>query len=188
MTQTPARETPSARPSRPSVVPADGFDVLDEAHRAVVAHLGLLAELIERLDRHGVDDRASELARDIAAFFNGHARDHHAEEERRVFPGLLADGSEELVQHVRRLQQDHGWLEEDWLELAPQLDAVANGYNGYDLALLQHALPVFTELYREHIALEESLIYPEAKRRLAAEQAAARQRRGETLPTGTSPA
>ncbi|WP_119352561.1 hemerythrin domain-containing protein [Azohydromonas sediminis] len=187
MTPSPARPSASPRPPRPRVVPDDDFDVLDEAHRAVVAHLGLLAELIERLGRHGVDDRASELARDIAAFFNGHARDHHAEEERRVFPALLADGSDELVKHVRRLQQDHGWLEEDWLELAPQLDAVANGYNGYDLALLQHALPVFTELYREHIALEESLIYPEAKRRLAAEQAAARHRRGEMPPTGTSP-
>jgi hemerythrin-like domain-containing protein len=87
---------------------------------------------------------------------------------------------------VRRLQQDHGWLEEDWLELAPQLEAVANGYNWYDLAMLQHALPIFTELYREHIALEESLIYPEAKRRRAAEQDAARRRRGEP-PPGAAP-
>jgi hemerythrin-like domain-containing protein len=178
MTQTPARSIKAARPPRPTLVPQDAFEVLDEAHRAVMEHLGLLAELIERLDREGIDARASELARDIGAFFNGHAREHHAEEERRVFPGLLADGPPELVQHVRRLQQDHGWLEEDWLELAPQLEAVANGYNWYDLAMLQHALPIFTELYREHIALEESLIYPEAKRRRAAEEAGTRERLG----------
>ncbi len=178
MSQTPARSIKATRPQRPTLVPPDGFEVLDEAHRAVMEQLGLLAELIERLDREGIDARASELARGIGAFFNGHAREHHAEEERRVFPGLLADGAPELVQHVRRLQQDHGWLEEDWLELAPQLEAVANGYNWYDLAMLQHALPIFTELYREHIALEESLIYPEAKRRRAAEQAGARERLG----------
>jgi hypothetical protein len=85
-----------------------------------------------------------------------------------VFPGLLASGDAELVQHVRRLQQDHGWLEEDWLELAPQLEAIGQGYNWYDLAMLRHALPVFTALYVDHIGLEESLIYPEAKRRQAA--------------------
>jgi hemerythrin-like domain-containing protein len=159
------------------MVPGDSFDVLDATHRDVLVQIGLLGELIEHLDRHGVDERARELARDIGAFFNGHARQHHADEEARVFPGLLASDDAELVQHVRRLQQDHGWLEEDWRELAPPLEAIANGYSWYDLDMLRHALPVFTELYREHIALEESLIYPEAKRRHAAMAAAERERR-----------
>ena len=42
--------------------------------------------------------------------------------------------------------------------------------------MLRAALPVFTELYREHIALEESLIYPEARRRQAALDAGAQAR------------
>ena len=63
-----------------------------------------------------------------------------------------------------RLQQDHGWLEEDWLELEPMLQAVAQGYSWYDLDMLRQATTVFTELYLDHIDLEESLIYPEAKR------------------------
>jgi hemerythrin-like domain-containing protein len=163
-----------SRPSRPSVVPSDGFEMLDQTHRDVMDQLGQLAELIEHLDRHGVDARARELARSIGEFFSGHARQHHAEEELRVFPALLADGSADLVQHVRRLQQDHGWLEEDWLELAPPLEAIASGYTWYDLDVLRHALPVFTELYREHIALEETVVYPEAKRRQAARAAAER--------------
>jgi len=165
-------DTGAARRPRPAAAPpADDFEVLDEAHRAVIEQLGLLGELIEHLDRQGIDAQAGALARRIIAFFDTHAREHHAEEERRVFPALLADGSPELVQQVRRLQQDHGWLEEDWLALSPQLGAVAAGYNGYDLDLLRAALPVFTALYREHIALEESLIYPEARRRRALEQA-----------------
>ena len=77
------------------------------------------------------------------------------------------------MQHVRRLQQGHGWLEEDWLQLAPQIEAIANGYNWYDLTMLRNALPVFTALYHEHIGLEESLIYPEAKRHQQALQQAA---------------
>jgi hypothetical protein len=37
---------------------------------------------------------------------------------------------------------------------------------------------VFTALYHDHIALEESLIYPEAKRRQLVAQAAANTRTG----------
>ena len=36
-----------------------------------------------------------------------------------------------------------------------------------DIDLLRAAIPVFTELYLDHIDLEESLIYPEAKRVLS---------------------
>jgi hemerythrin-like domain-containing protein len=84
-----------------------------------------------------------------------------------VFPSLLASADAEMVQHVHRLQQDHGWLEEDWLELQPQLRAVVEGYNWYDLDFLRAAVPVFTDLYRDHIALEENIVYPESRRRQA---------------------
>jgi hypothetical protein len=77
---------------------------------------------------------------------------------------------------VLRLQQDHGWLEEDWLELEPQLQAVAHGYSWYDIDSLRHGVGVFTALYHDHIALEESLIYPEAKAHMAAEAASQTQR------------
>ena len=36
--------------------------------------------------------------------------------------------------------------------------------------MLRAALPVFTTLYQEHIALEESLVYPAAKRHAQALQ------------------
>ena len=153
------------RPSRPAVAPLPTFDALDRTHHEVMRTLAELASLIQRLDRVGVDDVGRALARQICAFFDATARAHHAAEEQVVFPSLLASGDAELVQHVRRLQQDHGWLEEDWLELSPQLRAVAEGYNWYDLDVLRAGIPIFTELYRDHIALEESIVYPEARRR-----------------------
>ena len=82
------------------------------------------------------------------------------------------------MQHVQRLQQGHGWLEEDWIELSTHIEAIANGYSWYDLTMLQHALPIFTALYHDHIALEESMIYPEARRRAALAQQAASSRTG----------
>ena len=149
--------------------------------QALVQGLGVLlgqpdhvahAQLLEHLAEHGVDARARQEARRICKFFAAQARQHHADEETLVFPALVRKGDPELVQHVLRLQQDHGWLEEDWLELSPQLQAVAEGYSWYELDGLRHGVGVFTALYHEHIALEESLIYPEAKRRQQVAQAA----------------
>ena len=68
------------------------------------------------------------------------------------------------MQHVERLQQDHGWIEEDWRVLKPQIEAIVAGYNWYDLAMLREAVPIFTALYQEHIALEEQVVYPAARR------------------------
>ena len=97
-----ARPARPPRPSRSELVQPEGFEMLDQTHRDVMVQLSRLGELIDHLDREGVDERARELARSIADFFNGHARQHHAEEEARVFPGLLGSGDAELVGHVRR--------------------------------------------------------------------------------------
>ena len=81
-----------------------------------------------------------------------------------MFPHLLARADAELAQHIRRLQQDHGWLEQDWLELAPNLMAIAEGHAGWNIDDLRHAVRVFRALYMEHIALEEAQVYPAARR------------------------
>jgi hemerythrin-like domain-containing protein len=143
------------------------FEVLDACHKQIVSALGRMQDLLAHLEAHGVDATAQGLARDILTFFNETARQHHLDEEKHVFPALLHSGDDTLVRHVLHLQQDHGWIEEDWLELAPQFEAMAAGYSWYNIDQLNHALPVFAALYHDHMALEESLAYPEAKARIA---------------------
>lgn len=151
-------------------VPAtvDGFDVLDACHRQTLFALGKLAALITRLQSRGIDQEARSMASDIVTHFSTTARDHHADEERHVFPALLADDDPAVVAAVRRLQQDHGWLEEDWKELLPQLQAVADGQTGLELERLREGAEIFIALCHDHIALEESCIYPQARARLGA--------------------
>ncbi|MEK8026287.1 hemerythrin domain-containing protein [Pseudaquabacterium rugosum] len=161
-----------ARPSRPPVPALPALDQLDRTHRQMLQTLEQLGQLVEHLDAHGVDATARATARTICAFFAEHARRHHADEETLVFPLLIARQDPGLTQHVLRLQQDHGWLEEDWLELAPQLQAVGEGYSWYEIDGLRHGVGVFTALYQEHIALEESMIYPAARREADAQAAA----------------
>jgi len=166
----------AARPRRSAVPALPPLEALDQTHRQMLQVLHALKGLIERLDELGIDPQARAEAKKICAFFAGTARQHHADEETLVFPALVRTADAALIQHVLRLQQDHGWLEEDWLELAPQLQAVAEGYSWYELDTLRAGVDVFIALYHDHIALEESLIYPEAKRQLGAEAASRDQR------------
>jgi len=161
------------RPARSPAPPLPPLDALDRDHARMLQMLQRLETLIAHLDTIGADTTAQESAREIMEFFAGGARAHHDNEERHVFPELVATGNADLVQHVQRLQQDHRWLEQDWIELEPQIEAIARGYSWYDTEMLRQALPVFNTLYHEHIALEESLIYPEARRRRQLRQAAA---------------
>ena len=174
------------RPRAPrSPAPAlQPLDKLDRTHRKMVEVLVNLTELVNHLEDHGVDASARQSAKAICKFFADNARQHHADEETLVFPALIRKGDKGMIQHVLRLQQDHGWLEEDWLELAPQLQAVAQGYSWYELDSLRHAVGVFVALYHEHIALEESLIYPEARAHMAEEASCRAQRLAATGSSG----
>lgn len=172
----PASTTVSAkRAARPARSPAPALpplEELDRMHREMVDVLVKLEQLPDAIERDGDAPAIRQAAREVVQFFAQGAQKHHQDEERLVFPGLLDSGDVEMVQHVRRLQQDHGWLEEDWIELAPLLEAVALGSGSTDTVVLRHIVDVFGTLYREHLALEESVVYP-AARRLRARQAEA---------------
>jgi hemerythrin-like domain-containing protein len=153
----------SSRPVRspgPAVPPIES---LQSTHHELLLALDQLTRLLRDIDEQGATPELRAIAHSLTRFLDETGRSHHAQEERSIFPALLASGDVELVQHVRRLQQDHGWLEEDWLELGPQLDALAHGIGGVDLASMAAAAEVFSALYREHIALEENVVYPEAR-------------------------
>ena len=155
----------------------DRFKALDTCHRQIHEHLEQLTELLQRLETESDSKHCRQKAKTIEAFFSETARDHHAEEERNVFPNLLNSDNAELVQAVMTLKQDHGWIEQNWLELAPMLRAIAQGEDWVEISELKHYVEVYLTLCHDHIVLEESLIYPEAKALYAKELAgrAARQ-------------
>ncbi len=145
-------------------MPPISFDALDACHQQTLVHLHALAELIAHVQAHGFDAHARKEAKAVETFFSHTSRKHHADEERSVFPPLLDSPDPMLVQAVRTLQQDHGWIEENWIILSPQLSAIAEGSSWLDADEFQHTAAVFLALCTEHIELEESLIYPEAKK------------------------
>lgn len=164
---TPLSSPTAASSSTPISLTAQPFDMLDTCHQQIVSNLQLMGDLVAHLQEHGVDGKAQTMARAIFLFFMNTAHQHHIDEEKHIFPALINSGDDTLIRHTLRLQQDHGWIEEDWLELAPQFESIAAGYNWFNLELLAHAVPVFQALYQDHMALEETMIYPEAKARIA---------------------
>ena len=143
------------------------FDFLDKTHQEIQQHIRQLHQLVDAIESDGLNQTNREKARRVLNYFNGEARQHHLDEEKHIFPALLASQDADVVQATEHLVQDHGWLEENWLQIAPSLEAAANGNLWFDPVELRHALDVFEALYLDHILLEESIAYPQARQRLA---------------------
>jgi hemerythrin-like domain-containing protein len=155
---------------RPSPAPAqpfqDAFEPLDDFHRGTLRMLAEFERLVDRIDLVGIDSHAQATATIIDRYFSGDLKQHHLDEEENVFP-LLADSADpQTVQAVARLKQDHAWLRADWRVLSPLVKAVAAGLTWVDVDVLRDGTTVFGTLARDHIALEESLIYPQARIRM----------------------
>jgi hemerythrin-like domain-containing protein len=143
------------------------YDALDACHRKTVALLRELTKVSQALEDDALDTAVRQQASQIDRFFSVTSPLHHEEEENTVFPALLASGDAELVQAVLSLRQDHGWMERNWALLGPQMRAIAKGEGWIDPVELQRGVDVFAQLCIDHIALEETTIYPESKARWA---------------------
>ena len=152
----------------PQSSPANVFEFLDASHRGIQRHLRNLRTVVNAIEDDTLTSSQKELAKQVLNHFNSEARQHHIDEEMHIFPALLNSQDAHVAHTARHLVQDHGWLEENWLQIEPALEAAANGNQWFDMAELRHAVDVFDALYTDHLMLEESLAYPEAKKRLDA--------------------
>lgn len=159
-----------------TVTTQQSFNALDACHLQIQKYLAELQRMANHMQSQGLNAADRKLAGEIEAFFSSTSRDHHAQEEDHVFPSLLASGSDEVKQAVRSLQQDHGFIEENWIQLGPQLRGIAEGNDWFTSEEFLHNVEVFLELLNGHIALEESMIYPESKAMWAAQIAGRKMR------------
>jgi hemerythrin-like domain-containing protein len=122
--------------------------------------LRLLQRLHEHLEVHGADAQARDAARDVMRYFDLAAPSHHEDEERHVFPALLAADAAAHGPLVARLQEDHRRMAATWPAVREGLAAVAEGrWTGTEAA----AWGGFAALYADHIPAEESVAYPAAQ-------------------------
>lgn len=136
------------------------FEMLSACHDRVRRSLDLLARLQAHLAAHGADDQAQGAARDVLRYFDIAAPAHHADEERHVFPALLAADAGAHGALVARLQQDHRDMAEAWGRVRAGLLAVSEGrWTGNEAA----GWPEFAALYDGHAQAEDDIAFPAAQ-------------------------
>ena len=151
--------SPAANDTSSDTSPISNFS---KCHEGILSHLQSLSELPSLLEPAA---RAQEVAEQTLRFFRPAVFDHHIEEEKDLFPAVLAAATQpeeraKVQSMVTSLTADHRVIEAIWRELEPQLQKVARG----QLAQLDVAsVERLVGQYNAHAKLEEDQFLPLAE-------------------------
>lgn len=153
--QTPAQNT--------AATPLQGFS---DCHAGIVGQLQQLARLPGLIEPAR---QAREIAAQVLAFFDQVVVEHHSEEERELFPAVLASAAkgaehEQVRVIIEQLTREHREVEAVCRELEPALKAVARGA---DAALDAQAVAGLVSRYLGHARYEEEHFLPLAQQILS---------------------
>jgi|JI8StandDraft_1071087.scaffolds.fasta_scaffold117040_1 hemerythrin-like domain-containing protein len=128
-------------------------------------HVGIVQQLVEMDKLPALLEAAAQarrIAGDLVRFYKDVVREHHLEEERELFPAVLASatpGSERDVIHaiIVRLTREHREVEAAFERMLPELKAAAKGHEAHLEVRLVESL---VAAYWAHAAYEEESFLP----------------------------
>ena len=152
-----------------------GFDqpiaLLNHCHDKIRKQLTTLQNLLGHLGQNGNPPEAQQAAKAVLQYFNTAAHLHHADEEQDLMPMLQATATGEdaalLTTLVPEILADHQRMDQAWLTLRPELDAIAAGT---DSQLSHDGVRDYVAAYQAHMAKEEGQLAPMAKRLFSVQQ------------------
>lgn len=145
----------------------DPLEMLRACHGRIEAQCVTLGRLVVYLSSHRRDEQAVQAARAILRYFDTSGKYHHQDEERDLFPALLATKDLSAQTLIARLLHEHHGLEAAWGNLRPLLVAIAEAHSAtLDDTVVRH----FIEVYARHIDVENGTLLPLAARFLSKEQ------------------
>ena len=152
-----------------------GFDqpiaVLKHCHDKIRKQLTTLQNLLGHLGQNGNTPEAQQAAKAVLQYFNKAAHLHHDDEEQDLMPMLQVTATGEdaalLATLVPEILADHQRMDQAWLTLRPELDAIAAGT---DSQLSHDGVRDYIAAYQAHMAKEEGQLAPMAKRLFSAQQ------------------
>ncbi|MDD4911031.1 MAG: hemerythrin domain-containing protein [Sideroxydans sp.] len=145
----------------------DPLEMLRACHGRIEAQCVTLTRLGEHLSKQGCDEQAVQAARAILHYFDTAGQHHHQDEERDLFPRLIATHDQTVTALITRLLQEHQRMEAAWNNLRPLLQAIAEDHQ---TALDKHVAQHFIDVYATHIETENGTLLPLAQTLLNAEQ------------------
>jgi hemerythrin-like domain-containing protein len=141
------------------------FEMLNACHERVERMLRLLGKIREHVQTHGADPQARDAARDVMRYFDQAGPHHHEDEERHVFPPLLAQRDPAVVAVVIRLKHDHREMAVMWARVRAALSALVEAGDNWDGFSAEDGqrFDAYDALYRRHLPDENSVVYPVAR-------------------------
>lgn len=130
-----------------------------QCHVGILSHLQAFGGLPALLEPAA---RARQIAEETLSFFQDVVLEHHAEEERELFPAVLASATQgdELARVksiVQRLTQEHRQVESTWKSLKPHVKKIARGETA---DLDTSAVAALVRDYGAHADFEEAEFLP----------------------------
>ncbi len=146
-------------PTQPPVDTDAPLNNFANCHAGIVKHLTALDELPALLEPAA---RARQIAEEALEFFREAIFEHHLEEERELFPAVIASAQpgaelERVKAMAKRLTDEHRAIEALWKQLEKGLKPVAKGQSTrLDVSELHRLV---TE-YKAHATFEETEFLP----------------------------
>jgi hemerythrin-like domain-containing protein len=165
----------------------DPTGLLSDCHRRVEMFLGTLGAVAKVMDRPGTEEtrRALESA---LRYFAEAAPKHTADEEESLFPRLRRIHHPEIeaaFSRLEQLEQEHRWA----APLHAELDRLGAKYlstgklSSPEVVAFREAVASLASMYKQHISVEDSLVFPlvarvlsDAEKAAIAEEMAARRK------------
>jgi hemerythrin-like domain-containing protein len=151
---------------------AQPLSLLSECHRRIERFLNDMAGVVHARRGCTLDDADRSNLKGAVKYFSTAAPKHTADEEESLFPRLRSAASEQLkpaLEQIKRLESDHeradachveaNALANRWLAKGILDSAAANR--------LAELLDTLTGIYRDHIAIEDTCVFPAANAALS---------------------
>jgi len=151
--------------------------LLSDCHRRVEMFLGILEAVAKQIDQPATDD-INRALQSALRYFAQAAPKHTADEEESLFPKLRRLNDPEVrtaFAEIDRLEADHRWAS----PLHSEIETLGTKYlSAGQLSLSEgeifhSSVSKLSAMYREHIRVEDQIIFPLATKLLGRDEKAA---------------
>lgn len=142
----------------------DPIEMLYACHGKILEQCNTLNKMLVHQIQFGCDTSLQQAAGAILRYFNTSGLYHHQDEEENLFPALRAVEELSLTALMAELLEQHEFMLEQWAILKLQLERISSAET--DARLDNQLVETFTLAYRNHIAIENEQLLPQAKKLL----------------------
>ena len=150
---------------------SDPTGLLSDCHRRIEMFLGTLIAVAEVIDRPPTEDTARAMESALR-YFGQAAPKHTADEEESLFPRLRQIQNAEIqaaFSRLKELEKEHLWAAPLHAEVE-RLGAMylsKGSLSGQEAGEFRNAVRDLAAMYKQHIAVEDELVFPLAARVLS---------------------